>query len=303
MFFFIIILNFFQINDEAYLKEKIKSKHYEDFIEAVNELEKVDSEFLGSEFKNYLIFLAMEKFDKEIISSLEKSIFFKWIDQFGYYLLPSGKIKKKYEIAILNLIEYVSGFKNNKYVEEIFKRFVCKELIIKNEKEVFYLIIKYKRDLYEKSWRNKKLLGSIISYLKLSDEGRIKIEDVDKELLLDILLEFYKTRNIKEKCETIVSAMAYLREKYEDFYILEDSKKCICLEKYVSGVLLFEMELAKNKIKGTDILIKKIMDKEKDDKIRKVHNEILELYSQDEKTYSEKIDIFASRKIKNKYCK
>lgn len=77
--------------------------------------------------------------------------------------------------------------------------------------------------------------------------------------------------------------MDYLGGKIEgDLELIEEARKCICNEKYIGGVIRYEIKLAKNRIKGTDIL---------------------NLYTDSKKINFISVELSKLKGYKNKYCK
>ncbi len=284
-----------------YFKKAIEGNDKNEFANVIGELEAISPKDLDNEFKQYLFQKAIEIFDLTFTKS--ESGFF---NDYNFYLKDERRRNEiySYQKSVLRLLNYVSIFSEKKYLEEIFKRSITKNLIIFHTEDCVNMIKKFEQELK----KTKKFSNSVGFILNLEKEGKIELKKEDLSYLKNLFFSTYKNSSSKEKCSLLLTNLSILKENLgKDEEIIKTIKKCICKERYFGGVILYEISLINEKIRGTDFLIKHYLGKEKNENKNNIQKKLLEIYLRGEKeNYPEFFIKFNVKEIEyspNKYCK
>lgn len=301
MLLFLLILGFIGVEKMDYLKTAIEGNDKKEFIKAIKELEKINPEDLEDDFKRYLCQRAIEIFD---LSLIQKS--WGYVNNVKFYF-KDEKVRKElydYQKAVFSLLNYISIFSEKHFVEEIFKRSITKNLIIYHTKDTISLIKKNEKE-FKSPLKVSNVVGNI---LKLREKGKIFLKEEDITYLKNLFFKRYNNSNQKQKCDMFSGNIFVFKENFiNDEEIIGEAKKCICKKRSFYSVILLEIELIENKVKGVDMLIRDFIEKEKESKKKEIQKELLNLYLKGGEVnfpeFYEKFNLKELEYLPNEYCK
>jgi hypothetical protein len=203
---------------------------------------------------------------------------------------------------MLDLLSYVSSFPDQKYFEDILIRYANKDLIYSNPNKALNYLKENEKEIYNNNLSSKNLLRALKILLIGFMKEKIFLEKVDEAYLTNIYFNNYKKAERKEKCSSLLFDFEIFRRYKSDDFIIEETKSCICFEKFLVEAFKFEIELINNKIKGTDDLIRDFILKEKDLKAKRFQEILLEKYLNGDKVKYEEIDFKYFENKRNLLC-